>query len=69
MNGVDVTIIGCDCVADLGGVLHTHVITSNTILSKKITYHRKSVVSVIGEDVTDAGNISVSNLSYFSIRS
>jgi hypothetical protein len=69
MNGFDVTVIECVCVTDLGGVSRTHVITSNTILMKKITYHSKSVVSVMGEDVSDIGNISVSDLSYFSIRS
>jgi hypothetical protein len=69
MNGFDVTVIGCDCVTDLGGVSRTHVITSNAILMKKITYHSKSVVSVVGEDVSDTGSISVSYLSYFSIRS
>jgi hypothetical protein len=30
---------------------------------------RKVVVSVIGDDVSDTGNISVSVLSYFSIQS
>jgi hypothetical protein len=69
MNGVDVSIISCDCVTDLGGVSHTHVIFNNPILWKKITYHRKVIVSVIGDDVTDTGNISVSDLSFFSIRS
>jgi hypothetical protein len=69
MNGVDVSVIRCVCVADIGDVSCTHVITINTILSKKITYHRKRVVSVIGEDVSDTGSISVSDLSYFSIGS
>jgi hypothetical protein len=69
MNGVDISVIRCVCVADIGGVSRTHVITSNTILMKKITYHSKSVVSVIGEDVSDTGGVSVSDLSYFSIRS
>jgi hypothetical protein len=66
MNGVDISIISCDCVTDLGGVSHTHVIFRTPILSKKITYHRKVVGSVIGEDVSDTGNISVSDLSYLS---
>jgi hypothetical protein len=57
------------CVADLGGVLRTHVLFNTPILWKKITYHRNVVVSVIGDDVSDTGNISVSDLSYPSIRS
>ena len=69
MNGVDITVVGCDCVADLGGVLRTHVIFNTPILWKKIMYHGKVVVSAIGDDVTDTGNISVSDLSYLSIRS
>ena len=67
MNGVDVSIISCDCVTDLGGVSRTHVIDSTTIVFKKITYHGKVVVSVIGDDASDTGNISVSDLSYISI--
>jgi hypothetical protein len=62
MDGVDVTVIGCVCVANIGGVSHTHVIIRTTILLK-------SVGSVIEEDVSDMGNISVSDLSYFSIQS
>ena len=68
MNGVDVSIIRCDCVTDLGGVSRTHVIDSTTIVFKKITYHGKVVVSVIGDDASDTGDISVSDLSYISIR-
>jgi hypothetical protein len=49
--------------------LRTHVIFNTPILWKKITYHRKVVVSVIGDDVSDTGNISVSDLGYLSIRS
>jgi hypothetical protein len=71
MDGVDVSVIGCVCVADIGGVSRTHYTCDyqqhNTY--EKITYHSKSVVLVIGEDVSDTGNISVSDLSYFSIRS
>jgi hypothetical protein len=52
-----------------GGASRTHVIDRTTILFKKITYHGKVVVSVIGDDVSDTGDISVSDLSYFSIRS
>jgi hypothetical protein len=71
MNGVDVTIVEyvCVCVVDLGGVWRTHVIDSTTIVFKKITYHGKVVVSVIGDDASDTGDISVSDLSYISIRS
>ena len=69
MNGVDVTIVGYVCVADIGGVSRTHMIFNTPILWKKITYHGKVVVSAIGDDVTDTGNISVSDLSYLSIRS
>jgi hypothetical protein len=69
MTGFDVTVIGCVCVADTGGVSRTHMIFSTPILWKKITYRRKVVVSVIGDDVSDTGNISVSVLSYFSIQS
>ena len=69
MNGVDITVVGCGGVADIGGVLRAHMIFNTPILWKKITYHRKVVVSVIGDDVSDTGNISVSDLSYLSIRS
>ena len=69
MNGYNVMVIRCDGVTDLGGVSHTHVIDSTTIVFKKITYHGKVVVSVIGDDASDTGNISVSDLSYISIRS
>ena len=68
MNGVDVSIIRCGGVADIGAVSHTHVIDSTTIVFKKITYHGKVVVSVIGDDASDTGDISVSDLSYISIR-
>jgi hypothetical protein len=71
MNGVDVTVVEYVCVADIGSgsVSRTHMIFSTPILWKTITYHRKVVVLVIGDDVSDTGNISVSDLSYFSIRS
>jgi hypothetical protein len=69
MNGFDVTIVGYVCVADIGGVSRTHMIFNTPILWKKITYHRKVVVSVIGDDASDTGDISVSDLSYLSIRS
>ena len=68
MNGFDVMVVRCDSVTDLGGVSRTHVIDSTTIVLKKITYHEKVVVSVIGDDASDTGNISVSDLSYISIR-
>ena len=67
LNGVDITVVGCHGVTDLGGVSRTHVIDSTTIVFKKITYHGKVVVSVIGDDASDTGNISVSDLSYISI--
>ena len=67
MNGVDVSIIRCDCVTDLGGVSRTRVMDSTTIVFKKITDHGKVVVSVIGDDASDTGDISVSDLSYISI--
>jgi hypothetical protein len=35
MNGVDISIISCGCVTDLGGVSRTHVIDSTTIVFKK----------------------------------
>jgi hypothetical protein len=41
----------------------THVVDSTTIVLKKITYHEKVVVSAIGGDASDTGNISVSDLS------
>jgi hypothetical protein len=69
MNWSVVTVIGCDGATDLGGVSSAHVIDSTTIVLKKITYHGKVVVSVIGDDASDTGNISVSDLSYISIRS
>ena len=69
MNGVDITVVGCGGVADIGSVSRAHMIFNTPILWKKITYHRKVVVSAIGDDVTDTGNISVSDLSYLSIRS
>ena len=68
MNGFDVMVVRCDSVTDLGGVSRTHVIDSTTIVFKKITYHGKVVVSVIGGDASNTGNISVSDLSYISIR-
>jgi hypothetical protein len=69
MNGFDVMVVRCDGVADIGGVSRAHMIFNTPILWKKITYHGKVVVSAIGDDVTDTGNISVSDLSYLSIRS
>jgi hypothetical protein len=69
MNGVDVSVIRCDGVTDLGGVSRTHGIDSTTIVLKKVTYHEKVVVSVMGDDASDTGNISVSDLSFISIRS
>jgi hypothetical protein len=71
MIGFSVMVIRCDGVTDLGGggVSRAHVIDSTTIVFKKITYHGKVVVSVIGDDVRDTGNISVSDLSYISIQS
>jgi hypothetical protein len=69
MNGVDVSVIRCDGVTDLGGVLRTYVIDSTTIVFKKIMYHGKVVVSVMGDDASDTGNISVSDLSFISIQS
>jgi hypothetical protein len=67
MNGFDVMVIRCDCVTDLGGVSRTHVIDSTTIVFKKITYRGKVVVSVIGDDASDTGHTSVSDLRYISI--
>ena len=68
MNWSVVTVIGCcDGATDLGGVSRAHMIDSTTIVLKKITYHEKVVVSVIGGDASDTGNISVSDLSYISI--
>jgi hypothetical protein len=69
MNGFSVMVVRCDGVTDVGGVSRTHVIDSTTIVLKKITYHGKVVVSVIGGDASDTGNISVSDLSNISIRS
>ena len=67
MNWSVVTVIGCDGATDLGGVSRAHMIDSTTIVLKKITYHGKKVVSVIGDDASNTGNISVSDLSYISI--
>ena len=67
ITGFTVMVIRCGGVADIGSVSHTHVIDSTTIVLKKITYHGKVVVSVIGDDASDTGNISVSDLSYISI--
>ena len=64
-----ILVIRCGSVADIGGVSRAHMIFNTPILWKKITYHRKVVVSVIGDDASDTGNISVSDLSYLSIRS
>jgi hypothetical protein len=58
MIGFSVMVIRCYGVTDLGGVLHTHVIDSTTIVFKKITYYGKVVVSVIGGNASDIGNIS-----------
>ncbi len=63
ITGFTVMVIRCGGVADIGAVSHTHVIDSTTIVLKKITYHEKVVVSVIGDDASDTGNISVSDLS------
>ena len=69
ITGFSIVVIRCGGVADIGGVSRAHMIFNTPILWKKITYHGKVVVSAIGDDVTDTGNISVSDLSYLSIRS
>ena len=69
ITGFSIVVIRYGGVADIGGVSRTHVIDSTAIVFKKITYHGKVVVSAIGDDVTDTGSISVSDLSYLSIRS
>jgi hypothetical protein len=69
ITGFSIMVIRCGGVADIGGVSRAHMIFNTPILWKKVTYHRKVVVSVIGDDVTDTGNISVSDLSYLSIQS
>jgi hypothetical protein len=62
ITGFNVMVIRCGGVADIGAVSHTHMIFNTPILWKKKTYLRKVVVSAIHDDVTDTGNISVSDL-------
>ena len=69
ITGFSIVVIRYGGVADIGGVSRAHMIFNTPILWKKITYHGKVVVSAIGDDVTDTGSISVSDLSYLSIRS
>jgi hypothetical protein len=65
MNGVNISVIWCDCVTNLGGgVSYTLVNSSTTILSKRITVPKKIYVSVMADTVMDTGDFSVSDLGY-----